>query len=254
MPFPAITIITVSFNAGKTIERTIQSVLSQTYGYIEFIIVDGASNDNTMAIINKYKEKISKIISEKDNGLYDAMNKGLKLASGDYLLFLNADDTLYSTDTIEEVFKSCPDSDVIYGEAMIVDEKEKELGLRSINTPHQVPENLTWKSLKTGMVVSHQAFIVKRTIAPVYDLKYKVCSDIDWMIKCLKSCKNVCNTHEVICNFRTGGTSRVNQTLAWKERYQIFNTHYGIINNFFNHIFILFRYIFARKKKGKHSN
>lgn len=251
MNSPSLTIITVCYNAESTIENTLKSVLSQSYSPIEYIIVDGASKDNTLNIINKYKDDIPKIISEKDDGLYDAMNKGLSLATGDYVLFLNADDTLYSADTIEEVFNSCNNADVIYGEAMIVNDKGKELGLRSVKTPHKVPENLTWKSLRFGMVVSHQAFIIRRSLALPYDLQYRVCADIDWIIRCLKQCKSICNSHEIICNFRAGGTSHRNEKLAWKERYRIFNKYYGVANNFMNHILITFRYLIHKRTKRR---
>lgn len=250
-----ISIITVCYNAENSIEKTILSVIDQSLRGIEYLIVDGASTDGTLKIIEKYQGRITKVISEKDNGLYDAMNKGLSLATGDYVLFLNADDTLYAADTIEEVFNSCKEADVIFGEAMIVNESGKELGLRSVRTPHKVPENLTWKSLRWGMVVSHQAFIIRRSLALPYDLQYRVCADIDWMIRCLKQCKSICNSREIICNFRAGGTSHRNEKLAWKERYQIFNKHYGIVNNFINHILISLRYLIhkriQRSKKQK---
>lgn len=248
---PTLSIITVCFNAEKTIESTIQSVVTQTFPDIEYIIIDGASGDETLGRINKYKNRIAKIISEKDNGLYDAMNKGLRYATGDYVLFLNADDALYSSETIEEVFNCCENADVYYGEAMIVDDKGKALGLRSVKTPHQVPEYLTWKSLRWGMVISHQAFIIRRSLALPYDLQYRICADIDWMIRCLKQCKSICNTREIICNFRAGGASRIHQKSAWRERYKIFNKHYGAVNNLINHIFIFFRYIIHKRSKRK---
>ncbi|MGH2642790.1 MAG: glycosyltransferase family 2 protein [Chitinophagaceae bacterium] len=251
MKSPSLSIITVCFNAENMIEDTLKSVLSQTYPDIEHIIIDGGSTDATLKIIGRNPGRISYMLSEKDNGLYDAMNKGLQKAKGDYILFLNADDTLYSSDTIEEVFKSCENADVYYGEAMIINDRGNEMGLRSVKTPHKVPEYLTWKSLRFGMVVSHQAFIIRRSLALPYDLQYRVCSDIDWMIRCLKQCESICNSHEVICNFRAGGTSHKNQSLAWKERFQIFNKHYGILNNLMNHILISVRFLLQRRTKKK---
>lgn len=244
---PTISIITVCFQAEKTIERTIQSVLSQSWKNIEFIIIDGSSTDNTLLIIEKYREHISKIVSEKDNGLYDAMNKGLQLATGDYVLFLNADDLLYEKDTLEKVFTVCPNADVIYGEAVFTNETGEELGLRSQQTPHKVPENLNWKSLQYGMTVSHQAFIIRRSLAVNYDLQYRVCADIDWMIRCLKKCKIACNTHLIISKFQVGGASKQQQKRAWKERYKILQKHYGRLHNFFHHIYIGLRYLFEKR-------
>lgn len=244
---PVVSIITVCYNAGRFIESTIQSVLAQTYPHIEYIIVDGASKDNTMEVIAPYRSRIAKAVSEKDNGLYDAMNKGMQLATGEYLLFLNADDTLADDTVIEKMLGTCPDADVYYGEAMFMDEQGKELGLRSEQTPHKVPAQLNWKSLKHGMVVSHQAYVIRRRLSPPYDLQYKVCADIDWMIRTLKASRNICNTHVTVSKFRVGGTSKQRQQLAWKERYKILSRYYGHIPNFTHHLFIGLRYIFSKK-------
>jgi glycosyltransferase involved in cell wall biosynthesis len=244
---PVISIITVCYNAGKYIAHTIESVLSQTYPHIEYIIVDGASTDNTLEIVNRYRAQIATVISEKDKGLYDAMNKGLRAATGDYVFFLNADDLLYDKDVLKNVFAACPDADTYYGEAMFLSEDGQPLGLRSEQTPHKVPETLTWKSLQHGMVVSHQAFIAKRAACPAYDLQYKVCADIDWMIRVLQNSKVNCNTHQVIAGFRVGGTSKQRQRLAWKERYKILDRYYGKIPNFLHHLYIAARYVVSRK-------
>jgi len=244
---PVLSIITVCFNAEKFIENTIQSVLAQTYPHIEYIIVDGASRDNTMGVIEKYRSRIATVISEKDNGLYDAMNKGMQLATGGYLLFLNADDVLASPDVVSNMFATCEDADVYYGEAMFMDENGQDIGLRSEQTPHHVPEQLTWKSLKHGMVVSHQAYVIRRSLSPLYDLQYRVCADIDWMIRTLKASRKICNTHLVVARFRVGGTSKQHQQLAWKERYRILNHYYGKLANLVNHLFIAGRYLVRKK-------
>ncbi|MFY0255901.1 glycosyltransferase family 2 protein [Chitinophaga sp. 30R24] len=244
---PVLSIITVCYNAEKFIESTIQSVQAQTYPHIEYIIVDGASKDSTLAVVAKYRSRIAKVISEKDNGLYDAMNKGMQAATGEYLLFLNADDVLADKDVIRQMLATCPDADVYYGEAMFMDENGVDIGLRSSQTPHQVPVQLTWKSLKHGMVVSHQAYVVRRKLSPLYDLQYKICADIDWMIRTLKAAKHICNTHQVVCRFRVGGTSKQHQQLAWKERYTILSRYYGHLPNFAHHLFIGLRYIFSKR-------
>ncbi|RFS18721.1 glycosyltransferase [Chitinophaga silvatica] len=244
---PLVSIITVCFNAGKYIEATIQSVVSQTYPNIEYLIIDGASKDNTLEVVNKYRSKIATIVSEKDKGLYDAMNKGMQLATGEYLLFLNADDVLTDEHVIAAMMSTCHNADVYYGEAMFMDEEGKDIGLRSTQTPHKVPDQLTWKSLKYGMVVSHQAFIIRKSLSPLYDLNYKVCADIDWMIRSLKGSHSVCNTHIVVARFRVGGTSKQRQQLAWKERYKILSKYYGHLPNFTHHLFIGLRYIFSKR-------
>jgi glycosyltransferase involved in cell wall biosynthesis len=244
---PILSVITVCFNAEKTIAKTILSVSQQSYQYIEHIIVDGASTDGTMNIVNNYKDNIAVIISEKDNGLYDGMNKGLKAATGDYIYFLNADDEFYATSVVEKIFAVANDADVYYGEVMFTNSEEKEMGLRSSVTNQKTPETLNWKSLQKGMVVSHQAFFIKRKLAVEYDLNYKICSDIDWMIKCLKNCNSIINTKLVFAKFAAGGTSKQRQKLAWQERFFILQKHYGVIKNWYNHGLIIIRRIFSRQ-------
>src|SRR3989344_1701590 len=148
---PKIRIITVVYNAKSLIERTIKSVLSQTYTNIEYIIIDGGSSDGTLEIAEKYQHDIAVILSGKDNGIYDAMNKGLSTATGDFVLFLNAGDELYSTEIISKIL-SLGDADVYYGNTAVVNEKGVVIGDRRLSPP----EELNWRSLKFGMCVSHQ--------------------------------------------------------------------------------------------------
>lgn len=244
---PILSVITVCFNAEKTIERTIQSVLQQTYPAIQYIIVDGASTDGTMNIINNYLDKIAAVISEKDAGLYDGMNKGLKAATGEYVYFLNADDEFFDKTIVEKIFAVHTGADVYYGEVMFTDKAGKELGVRSKVTNQKTPEQLDWKGLQKGMVVSHQAFFVKRKVAAEYDLRYKICSDIDWMIRSLKNSRSIINTHLVFAKFAAGGTSKQRQKLAWRERFFILQRHYGVIKNFCNHGLIILRSIFSKQ-------
>lgn len=243
---PKLSVITVCFNAEKTIEHTIQSVQAQSFNDIEHIIVDGASKDKTLAVIEKYRSRIAKVVSEKDKGLYDAMNKGMELATGDYIYFLNADDEFNSPDIVEKIFKSASGADVYYGEVLFMNEKGEEMGLRSGVTTQKVPETLNWKCLKKGMVVSHQAFFVKRNLCEKYDMNYRISSDIDWMIRCLKNASVIINTHLIFAKFTAGGTSRQRQKLAWKERFTILQNHYGFLPNLFNHFLIVVRRLFSK--------
>jgi glycosyltransferase involved in cell wall biosynthesis len=242
---PKISIITVVFNGRSFIERTINSVLSQTYTNIEYIIIDGASNDGTLEIAEKYQHQIALILSGKDNGIYDAMNKGLKNATGDYVLFLNAGDELYSLDTLSKVFALTADADVYYGNTAVVDDGGKVLGDRRL-TP---PENLTWKSLKYGMCVSHQSFIAKKSLCGFYNLDYKISSDIDWVISILKKSSTIINTKSYISNFLEGGTSNKRRKKALWERFAIMSKHYGFFQALINHLYILFRYPFHKVTK-----
>ena len=124
---PKFSVITVTYNAAAVLEDTIQSVISQTYHHVEYIIVDGASTDGTLSIINRYKDHIARIVSEPDKGLYDAMNKGIRLATGDYLCFLNAGDSFHEDDTLQQMVHTLPGNelpDVLYGETELVDRED----------------------------------------------------------------------------------------------------------------------------------
>jgi glycosyltransferase involved in cell wall biosynthesis len=235
---PKISIVTVVYNGVSLIERTLLSVLSQTYTNIEYIIIDGASTDGTLNLLEKYESKIALIHSGKDDGIYDAMNKGLKDSTGDYILFLNAGDELFSSDTIEKVLTGIQNADVYYGNSAIVNNTGRILGDRRL-TP---PETLHWKSLRYGMCVSHQSFIARRLLCDFYDTNYKVSADIDWVIKVLKQSDNIVNTNLYISKFLEGGTSNKRRKKALLERFFIMIKHYGFFQTLLSHLIILFRW------------
>lgn len=235
---PRISVITVVYNGQSLIERTVKSVVEQSYGAIEYIIIDGASKDNTLSAITPYKSKINAILSEKDNGIYDAMNKGLRLATGEYVLFLNAGDEFFSANTLTEVFKTFPNADAYYGNTAVTDDSGQQLGDRRLAPPEQ----LNWKSLKHGMCVSHQSFIAKRSLCSPYNTEYRISADFDWVINVLKKSKNVVNTDIYISKFLAGGASKTNQMLGLKERFKIMTKQYGLIPTLWNHFYILLRY------------
>src|ERR1700761_112956 len=135
---PRLSIITIVYNNASDIERTILSVINQTYKNIEYIIIDGASTDGTLNIIGKYRDSISKLVSEPDKGIYDAMNKGLQQATGDYVLFMNSGDEIYAGDTVEKIFNTEPDADIYYGETEMINADGKSLGRRRHKAPKQL--------------------------------------------------------------------------------------------------------------------
>jgi len=241
-------IITVAYNASQWIERTIQSIISQSYPQIEYIIIDGNSTDGTLDIIKKYQSAISLFVSEPDKGLYDAMNKGLDLASGDYVWFINAGDMLGSENMVREIVDMLGNGnlpDVIYGETKIVDSQEKPLAMRRL----KAPEKLSWKSFRMGMLVCHQSFIIKRTIAEQYDLQYRFSADYDWCIRCLKKANTVFNTHLVLSQFMEAGLSAANRKESLKERYRIMCGNYGTLSTQIRHIWFAIRFYSAKWTK-----
>lgn len=242
-----ITIITVTYNAAFVLQRTFDSVCTQTYQDIEHLIIDGASKDETVQMAESYKAQVPyKVViqSEPDQGLYDAMNKGLHKATGDYLIFLNAGDALHANDTLETVSQLSSNSPaVIYGDTSIVDSEGRFLHLRRLRPPKQ----LTWKSFKQGMLVCHQAFYVRTDIAQQedYDLLYRHSADVDWCIRVMKRAEQqhlpLVNTNAILADFMEGGNTTQNHRASLKERYQVMCHHYGTIQTILLHLWFLAR-------------
>lgn len=237
---PKLSVITIVYNNAKDIERTMLSVLNQSYKNIEYIVIDGASNDGTLDIIRKYESRLAKLISEKDKGIYDAMNKGLAHATGDYVLFMNSGDEIYALDTVERIFASAPNADIYYGETEMYDENWRSLGQRR----HRAPETFTWRSFKYGMNISHQAIYIKRSLTEPYNLTYKYSADIDWIIKIAKKASNIVNTHLYVAKYLVGGMSKQKHRESLKERFKIFSHYYGFVANVINHAVIAFNLVF----------
>ena len=241
---PTFSIITVTYNAEATIEVTLHSVQQQTYRQIEHIIVDGGSNDHTLSIIEKHKDSYLHVISEPDKGLYDAMNKGIHLAKGDYLCFLNAGDTFHEVDTLEKIVNGNRElsivnrqSSILYGQTAIVNAERQFLRMRH----HTAPEVLTWKSFKQGMLVCHQAFFVKRTLAEPYNLHYKYSSDFDWCIRMMKKADVITNTHLILIDYLDEGMTTRHHKASLLERLRIMAKHYGWFTAILMHLWFIVR-------------
>ena len=238
---PLFSIITVTYHAESVLEETILSVVSQTYHNIEYIIVDGASKDRTLSIVNKYRDKIQAVVSEPDKGLYDAMNKGLKMAKGEYVCFLNAGDTFHEDDTLQlivhQLNKSNVLPDVIYGETALVDAQRHFVRMRRLQTP----DTLHWKSFRQGMLVCHQAFIAKRALAETYDLNYRFSADFDWCIRVMKKASLLHNTRLTLIDYLDEGMTTKNRKASLKERFRIMAKHYGYISTVLHHIWFVLR-------------
>ena len=244
-----ISIITVVFNSESALEKTIKSIKEQSYSDIEYIIIDGGSTDGVLDVIKENEKCVSYWCSEPDNGIYDAMNKGLKKTTGDYVWFLNAGDEIYSHDTLNYIDNIEGNADAYYGEVEYIDEEGKNLGTRTLKKP---PDSLTWKDMDKGMVVSHQSLIVKRDKAVFYNLDFKYCADIDWMIRTLKNCRTIVNTKKILSKFLIGGYSKTNILKSNKERFKILRNHFSLLKVLKSHVYLsvkFLKYYFTNKKK-----
>ena len=251
MPKVILSIITVTYNAEKYVEPTINSVLGQSFRDLEYLIIDGNSSDGTMEIVERHKKNINHIISEKDSGVYDAMNKGLKMAQGEYILFLNAGDELSKPTILEEIFNSKPDADVYYGETNILNKDRQVIGTRTDLTSRKLPQQLKKRNFLNGQVVSHQSFIPKRSLATPYNLKYKCSADIDWMLQIISRSKKIKNVNQPISNYLQGGISDTQLARCWKERLVILLNHFNPLAVLFAHLnFVLRFFLWGRYKRN----
>ena len=234
---PRLSIITVVYNNVRDVERTLLSVTGQTYGNIEYVVIDGASTDGTLEVLERYRPHISKLISEKDKGIYDAMNKGLALATGDYVLFMNSGDEIYAPDTVAKLFATAPDADIYYGETEMIDEGRRSLGRRR----HKAPERFTWRSFRYGMSISHQAIYIRRSLTEPYRYpQYQLSADIDWILTAAKKAKKMVNVHQYVARYLVGGMSKAKHKQSLLERFDIMKRHYGLLPTLFNHGVIAF--------------
>jgi glycosyltransferase involved in cell wall biosynthesis len=247
-----ISIVTITYNAARVLQRTLDSVNSQTYSDIEHLIIDGASQDSTVAMSEAYRQQISYdvvIQSEPDQGLYDAMNKGLRLATGDYIIFMNAGDTFHETTTLENVAKvAAVNVAVLYGDTNVVDQEGRFLRKRHLSAPEQ----LTWRSFRQGMLVCHQAFYVRLDIARniPYDLQFRHSADVDWCIRVMKEAERrhltLVRVPGVVADFLDGGDSTQNHRASLKERFSVMHRHYGLLTTLTMHVWFVVRAISSK--------
>ena len=249
-------IITCTYNAEKVLKRTLDSVLEQTCYNVEHLIIDGASTDATTQLVADYqsanqdddtKHEIV-VVSEPDGGLYDAMNKGIGLARGDYLVFLNAGDVLPSADTLELIAASVGDGEtlpgVLYGDTDIVDNEGTFLRHRHLQPPKK---GLSWRSFRDGMLVCHQAFYARADLAKrtLYNRSYRFSADVDWCIRVMKEAEreNLPLKHVgmVVVNYLDGGLTTKNHRASLIERFNVMRHHYGLPTTLWKHFLFLFR-------------
>ncbi len=247
------TVITCTYNAADVCERTFKSVAQQTYENVEHLILDGCSKDDTVLKAEAYamanmdsKHKIV-VVSEPDRGLYDAMNKGIRKANGDFLIFLNAGDVFHSADTLDNIVNAIADGEelpgVLYGETNVVDNGGNFIRHRRL----KVPKRLNWRSFKYGMLVCHQAFYARVDIAKrnLYNLDYRYSADVDWCIRVMKDAERqrlkLMNVDDVLVDYLDGGMSIKNHRASLKERFNVMRSHYGLVTTVLMHGYFVLR-------------
>lgn len=263
------TIITITYNAAGVVGRTLESVLSQTYEEVEHLIIDGASTDDTLLLAKDYKQRSDEsrhghkviIKSEPDHGIYDAMNKGLTQAMGDYVVYMNAGDFFPAADTLEQIAHRCRLNElpsdglpaVLYGNTDIVDNEGRYLHPRRL----QPPERLTWRSFRHGMLVCHQAFYARTDIAKnlQYDTRYRYSADVDWCIRVMREGGRaglpLCNINMVVANYTEEGATTRHHRDSLKERFRVMCRHYGFLSTVAMHLWFVIRAV--REKSVVHA-
>lgn len=249
------TIVTCTFNAEHELQRTLDSVFHQSYADVEHLILDGLSRDRSVEMAQTYKQRSDEartghevvVCSERDSGLYDAMNKGIARATGDYIVFLNAGDTFPSEATLEHIAHSIGDGEalpgVIYGDTDIVNDEGRFLRHRRL----QPPAKLTWRSFRNGMLVCHQAFYALTTLAKdnPYNLNYRFSADVDWCIRVMKEAERrhltLKNVDEVVVNYLDGGMTEKNHRASLRERFSVMRRHYGLPLTLIMHVWFAVR-------------
>lgn len=244
---PLFSIITVSYNAASTLPATLASVRGQTCRLYEYILIDGASADNTVKLASESGIEPMTIISEKDKGIYDAMNKGLGIATGDYVIFLNAGDSFHNAHTLQLIADAIMDNDypgIVYGQTQIVDSSRKRIGDRHLTAP----ADLTLDSFKNGMVVCHQAFIVLRKLVDNYDTRYRFSADYEWCIRCLQRSQRNCYIDRILIDYLSEGVTTANHRASLLERFRIMSHYFGFFPTLFRHVGFFIRNL--RRKKN----
>ncbi|MBU0489617.1 MAG: glycosyltransferase [Bacteroidetes bacterium] len=237
---PIISIITVVYNCHDEMKATLESIALLDWPNIEHIVVDGGSTDRTIMLLEQNNNEIEYWVSEPDNGLYDAMNKAMRLATGDYLWFINSGDHPYNDGVLRAVFSgSETEADMYYGDTEIIANDGSSIGMRRLRPP----EKLTWKSLKKGMLICHQSILVRRELCPEFDTSLKLAADFDWLMRILRNSKKIVNTRLIITKFLDGGLSKKKIRLALKERFLVMKRNYGWLPTVIAHIPIVFRFV-----------
>lgn len=218
-----ITIITVVYNDFKNIEKTIQAILDQTYKDIEYIIIDGGSQDGTADVIKKYESNLAYWISEKDRGIYDAMNKAINKSNGEWIIFMNSGDLFYNNNVLQDIFfnKSYPVSDIIYGNTLALNSKN------IIIPPKKISKNFFYSN-----TICHQSIFFKKEMFlknNLYNLNYRIIADRIWLLEAAIGNANFKHVDFIVSVWDEEGFSKNNILLYNKESNILGETYFGNI-------------------------
>ncbi|MGM9833161.1 MAG: glycosyltransferase family 2 protein [Candidatus Limisoma sp.] len=239
-------IITITYNAERELPATLASVAEQTYTDYEYLIVDGASSDGTVALAQRSGIDGIRIVSERDGGLYDAMNKGIALATGKYLIFMNAGDAFHRPTTLAQYAEAARNNpDIIYGQTQLVDAERRPKGMRHLTAP----PDLRFESFRHGMLVCHQSMAVRREMAEPYDLQYRFSADYEWCLRFLKKIQTSRYIDDIVTDYLTDGLTDRNHRASLRERYRIMCKYYGTIPTTLRHVVFALRNLKRKLKK-----
>lgn len=245
---PLFSIITVTYNSADNLAHTLRSVTQQTSPHYEHIIIDGASTDHTRKVVEQNPNMHMRFLSAPDKGIYDAMNKGLTEATGEYVIYLNAGDTFHSPDILERLTDIALNNDfpgVIYGQTDLVDASRRRVGPRHLTAP----DNLTYDSFAQGMVVCHQAFAALRRITGEFDMRYRFSADYEWCIRVLQHSRHNILFPGVMIDYLNEGATTRNRARSLAERFRIMCYFYGTLPTVCRHFGFLLRAIRRKMRR-----
>lgn len=186
-----------------------------------------------MDIVRRYESHIDTIAEEADKNNFDAMNKAVEKATGDYIWFLHAGDLIYNERGLELAMNNHNDEDFIYGKTLMMNEEGEQ---HAWHKPHPEEKELSWRSFRNGMIICHQSMLIKRSIWQPYDLQYNLVGDLDWSIRILKRAQSVRDTRTYLCRFLEGGISAQTRNRSLRQRFKILVKHFGLAATLWQHL------------------
>tara|TARA_Y100001980_G_C14410424_1_gene204189 strand:+ start:38 stop:787 length:750 start_codon:yes stop_codon:yes gene_type:complete len=240
------TIITVVYNDKSNIEKTIKSIITQKFKNFQFIIIDGNSTDGTKDLINKYKDKINVYISEKDEGIYDAMNKGIKLSKGEYINFLNSGDTYSNDNVLQIVYNNIVNNQTKLLSSDFVIHSNDLSYLKKIKT-----KKITLKSLRKDFNHCHQTIFAHKDIIEYYNINFSIKADYEWIVKIVQKLNEneIVKIDDYLIYYLKGGFSTQNISNDLKELFILHKNHFGFLQVLKNLNIYIYRYIRHLKQK-----